>query len=407
VPISEVMEGRSLILCGLDPAIADHLRSSGYEVETAAEGWRAIELAERVHPDAVVAPADLSGPGADELIRRVRRSCPGCGVLMILDEPGSHEAAHLLRAGADGILLGDPDPGYVAWALDQVAQGGVVLAPPIARELVGSLIDSVLREREWARALSQRAQQVEALSRAKADFIGNLSHELRTPLTIIKGVAATLARAPSTPAQGQLLAEAEAAADKLTGMIETILTQAEVTRGEFVLDFRSCDVAAAVREGAAEAAARYPELQVDVSAPDRIIAVADLRAIRGVVRQLVDNACRYTTEGGRVTVKATRSDEGVSVHVTDRGPGVMRGQIAAAFGEAFSPGEDVMTKQLAGLGIGLNLARSLLALHGGILWAEPLPGGGTRVSFTIPAEGPAGGQPPTPETSTAAASTSS
>lgn len=390
------MERRSLIMCGLDAATTDHLRSEGNLVETAAEGWRAIELAERVHPTGLVARADLPGPGPAELIRRVRHSCEGCGVLMILEEPGTHEAASLLRAGADGILLGEPDAVSLTWALDQVAHGGVVIAPRIARELVGSLVDSVLREREWARALAQRAQQVETLARAKADFIGNVSHELRTPLTIIKGVAATLARAPATPAQGQLLAEAEAAADKLTGMIETILTQAEVTRGEFVLDFQPCDVAALVREGAAEAAHRYPEIRIQVVAAERIDAVADARALRGVVRQLVDNACRYTEPGGRVAVKATRSDEGVSVHVTDRGPGVQRVQIAAAFGEAFSPGEEVMTKQSAGLGLGLNLARSLLALHGGILWAEPLPGGGTRVSFTIPAEGPR----PTPQTDT-------
>jgi signal transduction histidine kinase len=403
-----MMEGRSLILCGLDPAVTDHLRAAGHLVETATEGWRAIELAERVHPVGVVARPDLPGPGPAELIRRIRRTCEDCGVLMILDEPGTHEAASLLRAGADGILLGDPDAGYLAWAMDQVSQGGVVIAPRIARELVGSLVDSVLREREWARALAQRAQQVETLARAKADFIANVSHELRTPLTIIKGVAATLSRAPATPAQGQLLAEAEAAADKLAGMIETILTQAEVSRGEFVLDFQPCDVSAIVREGASEASHRYPEVRIEVVAADGITAVADARALRGVVRQLVDNACRYTEAGGRVAVKATRSDEGVSVHVTDRGPGVQRGQIAAAFGEAFSPGEEVMTKQSAGLGLGLNLARSLLALHGGILWAEPLPGGGTRVSFSIPAEGPTPtSQPDTPESSKAAAGASS
>jgi signal transduction histidine kinase len=322
------------------------------------------------------------------MIRRLRRTCAGCGVLMVIDEPGTFEAASLLRAGADAVLLGEPEITFLTWALDQVSRGGVVLSPEIARELAGSLADTVHREREWARALAERAQQAESLARAKADFIGNVSHELRTPLTIIKGVAATLARAPATPAQGQLLAEAEAAADKLTGMIETILTQAEVTRGEFVLDFRPCDVALVVREGASEAAANYPDIDVQVVAPSNIPAVADARAVRGVVRQIVDNACRYTEAGGHVSVKASRSDEGVSVHVTDRGPGVARGQIAAAFEQAFSPGEEVMTKQLAGLGLGLNLARSLLALHGGILWAEPLPGGGTRVSFTIPAEGP-------------------
>ena len=405
------MERRPLILCGMAPLTAHALRSAGLVVEEAADGWRAVELAERVHPQAVVARAKVPGPGPGEVLRRVRHSCEECGVLMVLDEPGMHEAASLLRAGADGILLGEPDVPFLTWALDQVSKGGVVLSPGIARELVGSIADSVLREREWARALAERAQQAESLARAKSDFIGNVSHELRTPLTIIKGVASTLARAPATPAQGELLAEAEAAADKLTGMIETILTQAEVTRGEFVLDFRPCDAALVVREGASEAAAHYPEINVEVVAPSNIPAVADARAVRGVVRQIVDNACRYTDIGGRVSVKATRSEEGVSVHVTDRGPGVRRGQIAAAFDEAFSPGEDVMTKQQAGLGLGLNLARSLLALHGGILWAEPLPGGGTRVSFSIPAEGPStADQPDTPdapETSAAAATTSS
>jgi signal transduction histidine kinase len=402
------MERRSLILAGLAPLSAHSLRSEGRQVEEAADGWRVIELAERVHPQAVVARAELDGPGPGELIRRLRGLSEDCRILMVIEEGGSLEATSLLRAGADGVILGEPELDFLTWALDQVAKGGVVLSPEIARQLVSSLTDSVLREREWARALAERAQQVETLSRAKVDFIGNVSHELRTPLTIIKGVAATLARAPSTPAQGQLLAEAEAAADKLTGMIETILTQAEVTRGEFVLDFRPCDVALVVREAAAEAAENYPEINVDVATPSNIPAVADARALRGVVRQIVDNACRYTKEGGRVTVKATRSDEGISVHVTDRGPGVRRGQVAAAFDEAFSPGEAVMTKQLAGLGLGLNLSRSLLALHGGILWAEPLPGGGSRVSFTIPAEGPsAEDQAETPAASAAPASAAS
>jgi signal transduction histidine kinase len=74
----------------------------------------------------------------------------------------------------------------------------------------------------------------------------------------------------------------------------------------------------------------------------------------------------------------------MTVHITDRGVGVNRDRVAAALAEAFSPGEQIMTKERAGLGLGLNLARNLIALHGGILWAEPLPGGGSRVSFTIP-----------------------
>jgi signal transduction histidine kinase len=398
------MDSPTLLLCGLTEDTVRTLAAEGHHIARADDGYRALELAERTHPAAVVARGTLPGPGPVELVARLKGVSPHSDVLVLLEESQVGQAGAMLRAGADALVLGEPHPGYLGWALGQVAQGGVVLDPRIARRLAGSMAEMSLREREWARSLAERAQQAEFLTRAKADFVGNVSHELRTPLTIIKGVAATLARAPASDAQSQLLREAEAAADKLGAMIEEILTQAEVTRGEYGLDLQPCDVAVAVREGADEAASHYPHVRVVAVMPPTIPGVADARAIRGVVRQLVDNACRYSLEGGTVRVKALRSDEGIVVHVTDRGPGLRRGQIAAAFGEAFSPGEEVMTKQLAGLGLGLNLARSLLALHGGILWAEPLPGGGSRVSFTIPADGPV--SPPQPD-APAAASTSS
>jgi signal transduction histidine kinase len=382
------MAAGPLLLCGLSAELVDALAQAAHDIERAGDGYRALELAERTSPSEVVVQAGLPGPGPVELVARLRGSVPDAPIVVVLPEPRGVEAAALLRAGADGVLVGDPEPTYLRWALREAAEGGLVLAPSVARRLAESLAESSIREREWARALAQFAQEADALARAKTDFIGNVSHELRTPLTIIKGVAATLARGPATEAQSQLLAEAESAADKLATMIEGILTQAEVSRGQFRLDFQPCDLVPAIREGAAEAAGHYPKVEVKVSLPPTLSGVADARAVRGIVRQLVDNASRYSHAGGTVTVKGLRSDEGIVVHVTDRGPGFRRGQIAAAFDEAFSPGEEVMTKQLAGLGLGLNLARSLLALHGGILWAEPLPGGGSRVSFTIPADGP-------------------
>jgi signal transduction histidine kinase len=78
-------------------------------------------------------------------------------------------------------------------------------------------------------------------------------------------------------------------------------------------------------------------------------------------------------------------DEGVLVSVTDRGEGVLRETVSKAFEEPFSAGEDILRKERAGAGIGLHLARQLVIGHGGILWADPLPAGGTRVSFVIPA----------------------
>jgi signal transduction histidine kinase len=95
-----------------------------------------------------------------------------------------------------------------------------------------------------------------------------------------------------------------------------------------------------------------------------------------------------------VLLKGRPMDEGVVVSVTDHGEGMARQTASKAFEEPFSAGEDILRKERAGAGVGLHLARQLVIQHGGILWADPLPSGGTRVSFVIPAhEGDHVGRP--------------
>lgn len=370
------------------------LRSRGYDVETAADGYRVVELATRIHPVAVVLQVGLAGPEAPELVQRIKAVAPGCRVIVV-GAKRRDDAAALLRAGSDAALAADPDPRYMLWTLGRVLSGGVVLSPELARGLVETLADSVHREQQWARTLADRSRQAEALARAKAEFLGNVSHELRTPLTVIKGVAALLRRGGAPEEQGALLEEVERAADRLTAMVDELLTLAKVERGSLELDTERGDLAGLLREEADAARDRYPGIRITDSIPDDLPTEADMARIREVVSHLLDNACRYSDPGGVVGLKARLAEEGVTVSVTDRGKGIDRHQIAAAFDRPFAPGEDVLTKELAGLGLGLNLARNLVALHGGIMWAEPLPGGGSRVSFTLPppSTGPADERP--------------
>jgi hypothetical protein len=134
---------------------------------------------------------------------------------------------------------------------------------------------------------------------------------------------------------------------------------------ELVVQFDRIDLAEIVRDSVAAASVASPSVLVEVNAPGTLPAIAEPEALRGAVRFLVDDACRRTEGGNLVTVKTGRVAEGVTVHVIDRGAGTERGQPS------------------------LDLARSLVSIHGGILWSEPLPAGGTKVSFTIPEEPPA------------------
>jgi signal transduction histidine kinase len=389
-----------LVVCGLSTDCVRGLRSHGHQVETAEDGYRVIELVERVHPAAVLLHIGASGLPAPELIERLKQIDPACRILLVAPKAEPERDAGLVASGVDALMVGVPALPFVEWALARASTGGLVLDPEVARSLGEALTDSVTHRGEWARELASRARQAEDLARAKQDFLSNVSHELRTPLTIIKGVAATLRMDEEDQAQKDMLSQIEAATDKLVTMIESIITQSSMERGDYSISVEPCDLAATIRSAAQEAAAGHPSVAMELTVPDRVLAIADERAIRGVVGQLVDNACRYSDAGGVVSLKTRSGEEGLTVHVTDRGVGVNRDRVAAALAEAFSPGERIMTKERAGLGLGLNLARNLIALHGGILWAEPLPGGGSRVSFTIPP-----GQAPSAQTQPSSALT--
>lgn len=380
-----------MILCHRpgEEDLATALEGDSHAFERATDGYRAIELAERTSPAAVLIQLGVEGPPASQLLRRLKRVAPETRLVCILsgpEEPGV-APADLLRAGADGVLSPSPGADELRWALNGVLHGGSALSPTVARELVDPFTQAAHREREWARSLADSARQTEELARTKAEFLSNVSHELRTPLTIIKGVAEVVGRfGGGSEEQRRMLGKLEESATKLTRMVENLLTLAEMERGDFELNIDECDVATLVREGAQEASAKYPRVSVDVRVPLSIPARADADRIREVIRQLVDNGCRYSEDGDSVTVTAKKAAEGIVVSVTDQGRGLERRVVAAAFGEAFSPGEEILTKERAGLGLGLNLARSFVALHGGILSAEPIPGGGSKVSFVIPPE---------------------
>ena len=207
-------------------------------------------------------------------------------------------------------------------------------------------------------------------------------------MTVAKGIAYVL-RNPAVPdhERNDFLVQLQTSLDKLMGDRRRDhhdrRTRARHVRVEPDPD-RPRPAACATRSTRTKLA--YPEIHIDDSVADSLYAIADGARIGGVVRELLDNACRYSPRRASRGTHRPSLDEGVVITITDHGEGLDRAVAAQSFDEPFSTGEATLRKEKAGVGVGLHLARQMVVEHGGILWADPLPGGGTRAAFCIPSQ---------------------
>ena len=354
-------------------------------VDVTSDPFQAVESAARSRPDVVTVDLALDGLGGAELVRRVCASTPGTRVIARSSTRDATVVAEVLAAGAAGYVLRDDGPDALLAAIRAALTGAVVLSPVVASGFGTEVGRAVADEKRLRAELEELSSSVTQGTSAKADFLANISHELRTPVTVAKGIAYVL-RNPAVPDEEreQFLGQLQASLDKLMGIVDEIITIAELERGTFELDVTAMDLAPLIRHAVDEVAREYPQTPIDAVVPEELRAVADGPRIGGVVRELLDNACRYSPDGRSVELAARMLDEGVVVSVTDRGDGLDRAVATKAFEQPFSTGEATLRKEKAGVGVGLHLARQIVWEHGGVMWSDPLPGGGTRISFCVP-----------------------
>ncbi|HEX2425527.1 MAG TPA: ATP-binding protein [Actinomycetota bacterium] len=379
-----------VLLCDTAEGLAQlqyALLKSGEDLQTdvVTDGVRAVESAARTQPKVVVAEIGLDGLAGAELVRRLIATVPEARVICWTTLPSPFTAAEMLGVGASGYLLKEDGPEAVARAIMPVLGGNVVISPRIAEQIGARFGQAVRHEREMESALADTSEQLDLLTSAKAEFLANVSHELRTPVTVAKGIAYVLKhRGIPDDEREEFLEKLEGSLEKLMTLVDELLTIAELDRGTLLLQLVETDLAPIVRHVADDMARRYPAVTIEQAVPEHLLAVADQGRISEVVRQLIDNACRYSPEAGAVQVRARTMDEGVVVSITDHGQGMAREIAMQAFNQPFSTGEEILRKERSGIGLGLHMARQLIVQHGGVIWADPLPAGGTRVSFCLP-----------------------
>ena len=310
----------------------------------------------------------LSAYGALTLVRDLTGSSSG----QILTTGAVIWAAVLLIAIGFGLtmrLLGRPMSEVVA-AADRVGAGDFAARIP---EHGPSSLRSV------ASAFNSMMTQLEQQQRMRRELMADIAHELRTPLSVMQGRLEGMIDGvyPRDDRQvGQVLEDTRT----LARLVEDLRTLAHSESGTLALAKEPTDLPALLAETAAafQSEARVRGVDIRTTVPDIPAIDIDPVRIREVVMNLLANALRHSPEGSVVRVEAEATTAGVTIRVIDQGVGIRPEDLPHIFDRFYKgPGS-------SGSGLGLTIARSLVAAHDGTITARVPPDGGTIVEFTVP-----------------------
>jgi signal transduction histidine kinase len=235
----------------------------------------------------------------------------------------------------------------------------------------------------------RRVEELGRLSQLRADFVSLVSHELRSPMAAVIGAARTLQdrwRMLSAAQRESFLALIGDETSRLADLVADVLDTSRIEAGTFSYRFEEVDLGRVVDEAVEAAVLAQQDVPVVATVHGRLPVIRGDRArLRQVLGNLIENAVKYSPEGGEVRVSAAASNGAIRIAVKDGGPGVPDDQqkrIFEKFGRA-----DVEGGSKPGTGLGLFIARSIAEAHGGSL--EVTSGGEPGATFTLslPASG--------------------
>lgn len=238
-------------------------------------------------------------------------------------------------------------------------------------------------------ALSRRALAPArlALQRQQA-FIGDAAHELRTPLTLLRANAELLlhSREKLDPEDAELLEDIVAEVGHMSTLATSMLQLARLDEGASRPEREVVDLGELARGVARRAESLVAErgLTLSVSAEPGVLVLGERTQLEEVALILLDNAIKYNQPGGTVTLTVAREGARALLSVADTGPGIAAEHLAR-LGERFYRVDKSRSRELGGAGLGLSIARRIVAAHGGALTFASTPGEGTTATLNLPA----------------------
>ncbi len=236
-------------------------------------------------------------------------------------------------------------------------------------------------------ALWRDVTRPQALEQMRNQLLATVSHELRTPLASIKGFATTLLRQDvrwDEATQREFLRIIEEESDRLEELIDNLLDMSQVEAGALRIHAEPLYLRRLVREAVEQAQRRTEAHWFVVDLPEELPRVwADPRRIRQVLSNLLENAVKYSPEGGEIAVRCEVDDANVIVSIADPGVGIPQELRERVF-DPFFQVDGSSTRQMGGSGLGLAIVKGIIAAHHGAIWVEAAPEHGSIFRFTLP-----------------------
>jgi signal transduction histidine kinase len=254
--------------------------------------------------------------------------------------------------------------------------------------LLGRLVATAVQNIRAYEAERRRVEELARLSQLRADFVSLVSHELRSPMAAVIGAARTLQDRWRMLTAGQresFLALIGDETTRLATLVGDVLDTSRIEAGTFSYRFEEIDLERLVAEAVETAALAQQDVRVVASVVGRLPETrGDRLRLRQILGNLIENAVKYSPEGGEVRVSAAAANGSVRITVRDEGPGIPRDQQTRIF-EKFGR-VDVPGASKPGTGLGLFIARSIAEAHGGSLEVSSEPERGSTFTLTLPGE---------------------
>ncbi len=228
--------------------------------------------------------------------------------------------------------------------------------------------------------------QIERLETVRQEFLSNISHELRTPLTSILAFVETLEDGAITDAENNrhFLAVIRKNAQRMHRLIDDILELSSIESGKIRLEVKQVNLFNLVEEVFTNLSTKARERRIELTnqVPANTFVSADFVRLEQMLTNLIDNAVKFNTEGGKVTVSHSRDDARDTISVSDTGEGISGEHLQRIF-ERFYRTDRARSREIGGTGLGLAIVKHLARLHGGEVSVNSALGKGSVFSVEL------------------------